>query len=185
MPDDGQQDSQDQHDQAGDGQDAAGSGSKSYAQADVDRIVKERLTRERTRIAEQYKDYGDLKAKAGQFAALEEASRTEQEKAVAKAASEAEDRVRAEMTPQLARLQAAISSGLPDDMAKKLLSASKRLVGSTPDELAADAKEFFAAAPIVPTTRRPEPDRSQGRGGGKQVNDMNAFIRQHAGHGDQ
>ena len=48
-----------------------------FTQADLDRIVKDRLTRER----ENYGDYDALKAKADKFDEIEEASKTELQKA--------------------------------------------------------------------------------------------------------
>lgn len=52
-----------------------------FTQADLDRIVKDRLTRER----EKYGDYDALKAKAEKFDEIEEASKTELQKATEKA----------------------------------------------------------------------------------------------------
>lgn len=52
-----------------------------FTQADLDRIVKDRLTRER----EKYGDYDALKAKADKFDEIEEASKTELQKATEKA----------------------------------------------------------------------------------------------------
>ena len=52
-----------------------------FTQAELDRIVKDRLTRER----EKYGDYDALKAKADKFDEIEEASKTELQKATEKA----------------------------------------------------------------------------------------------------
>ena len=52
-----------------------------FTQADLDRIVKDRLMRER----EKYGDYDALKAKADKFDEIEEASKTELQKATEKA----------------------------------------------------------------------------------------------------
>ena len=52
-----------------------------FTQEDLDRIVKERLTRER----EKYGDYDALKAKAVKFDEIEEASKTELQKATERA----------------------------------------------------------------------------------------------------
>ena len=52
-----------------------------FTQADLDRIVKDRLTRER----EKYGDYDALKAKADKFDEIEEASKTELQKATERA----------------------------------------------------------------------------------------------------
>lgn len=52
-----------------------------FTQADLDRIVKDRLKRE----SEKYGDYDALKAKADKFDEIEEASKTELQKATEKA----------------------------------------------------------------------------------------------------
>lgn len=64
----------------GDNGDNGGNAGKTFTQADVDRIVAERLAREK----EKYKDYADLKAKAAKLAELEQSQLTEQEKLQAK-----------------------------------------------------------------------------------------------------
>jgi hypothetical protein len=68
------------------GDDKGGSEYKPPAsQADLDRIITERLARERSKFA----DYDDLKTKAAEFDRLAEASKTEQERAVEQARTEA------------------------------------------------------------------------------------------------
>ena len=54
-----------------------------FTQADIDRIVQDRLSRER----DKYSDYADLKAKAEKFDEIEEASKTELQKATEKASA--------------------------------------------------------------------------------------------------
>jgi hypothetical protein len=69
---------------------------KTFSQADLDRIVSERLARE----AKRYADYDDLKAKADALdkaqAEAEEANASELDKAVKAARKEVEDALRAE-----------------------------------------------------------------------------------------
>lgn len=136
--------------ETGEGQDG-----KTFTQADLDRIVSDRLSRERSK----YSDYEQVKAKASELDELKESQASETEKALKNAQSEAEKAVRAELEPQMLKLQAAIEHGLPEEMAKRVLSAAKRLVGATADELAADAKEFFAAAPIAAEPKPPSFDQ--------------------------
>lgn len=62
-----------------DGKDKNEAGEKRLGQAEVDRIVEERLARERTK----YADYADLKAKAEKFDAAEAANQTELERVTA------------------------------------------------------------------------------------------------------
>lgn len=59
----------------------ANTANQTFTQAEVDRIVGERLARERAK----YEDYETLKEKAGKYDAAEEASKTELQKAQEKA----------------------------------------------------------------------------------------------------
>lgn len=58
-----------------------GAPEKTFTQSEVDSIVKDRLTRERAK----FPDYDDLKAKAARLDELEEASKTELQKATDRA----------------------------------------------------------------------------------------------------
>jgi hypothetical protein len=98
-----------------------------FTQADVDAAVKKIAAKikadERQRVSEQFADYDDLKAKAGQSTTLEE-----RVAGLEQAAKDAETRaVRAEI---------ANAKGLTP-------SQAKRLVGSTREELEADAAELL------------------------------------------
>ena len=55
---------------------------RTFTQAEMNAIISDRLSRERSK----YADYGDLKAKAQQFDAAQEAGKTELQKANEKAA---------------------------------------------------------------------------------------------------
>ncbi|RYE42576.1 MAG: hypothetical protein EOP24_32065 [Hyphomicrobiales bacterium] len=90
-----------------------------FTQADVDRIVRERVKRER----DKYADYDDLKAKAGEATTLEQRVADIERKA-----NDSEARaIRAEI---------ANAKGLTATQAK-------RLVGTTREELEADADELL------------------------------------------
>lgn len=103
----------------------AGSTTTTFTQADVDRIVRERLARERDR----FKDYDDLKAKAGDA----DKNKSALDKLLEKV-SGLEDRA---SKAEAAALRADIAQ------AKGLTPAqAKRLHGSTRDELEADADEL-------------------------------------------
>lgn len=93
---------------------------QTFTQADVDRIVRERVKRER----EKFADYDDLKAKAGSATTLEE--RVAEIERTAKASEE-----------RALRAEVANAKGLTATQAK-------RLVGSTREELEADATELLA-----------------------------------------
>lgn len=92
---------------------------QTFTQADVDRIVSERIQRERAKFA----DYDDLKTKAAGATTLEERVAE-----IEKAARDSEQRaIRAEI---------ANAKGLTP-------SQAKRLVGATREELEADADELI------------------------------------------
>ena len=135
---------------------------KTFTQTDLERIVGERLARERSK----YGDYDQLKTAAEELANIKEAQATETEKALKTAAKETEAKVRAELEPRMLRLEVALAAGLPDELGAKVLSAAKRLVGSTREELEADAAEFFSAAPITATTEPPNFDQGARGGNG-------------------
>lgn len=111
---------------------------KSFSQADVDRIVADRLKREK----EKYADYEELKGKAEKLKDIEAAQMTEQEKAQAKIAelearnAETEAKVRAmEITRLRSKLLA--DEGLPADLAD-------RVRGETEEEIKADLESLKA-----------------------------------------
>lgn len=92
---------------------------QTFTQADVDRIVKERVQREKAK----YADYDDLKAKAGEKVTLEE--RVAEIERTAKASEE-----------RALRAEVANAKGLTP-------SQAKRLIGATREELEADADELL------------------------------------------
>jgi hypothetical protein len=146
---------------SGGNNDGGQSSDRTFTQAELDRIVSERLGRERGK----YADYDQLKAAADELATIKEAQATETEKALKAAAKETEARVRGEIEPQMLRLEIALAKGLPEELGKRVLSAAKRLVGSTREELEADAGEYFTAFPIAAV--QTVDDFGQGaRGGG-------------------
>lgn len=115
------------------------------SQEQLDRIIGERLARERSK----YADYNELKLKAAKFDEAEEASKSELEKAVARA-DKAEQQLRQAELNQL-RGEVAAAKGLT-------LAQSKWLQGETQAELEANADQLLGAftpakpagAPTVP-----------------------------------
>ena len=95
---------------------------QTFTQADVDRIVAERLKREREATKARYADYDDLKAKADGAKTLEDRVAE-----IERTAKESEERA--------LRAEVANAKGLTP-------SQAKRLVGSTREELEADADEL-------------------------------------------
>lgn len=157
-----------------------------FTQVDVDRIVADRLSRDREKTAKKYGDYDELKTKAGRLAELEAATQTELERAVVKATTETEQRVRAallaEHAPKLARadfVSAAAGRVEKADLDKFLKYADmKQFVTDTGET---DAKAVEAAIKDLGADKPTDFD-----GGARTTaksTDMNAFIRQRAGLG--
>jgi hypothetical protein len=96
---------------------------ESFTQADVDRIVAERLKREREATKTKYADYDDLKKRAEGAATLEERVAD-----IERQAKESDARA--------VRAEVANAKGLTPNQAK-------RLVGATREELEADADELL------------------------------------------
>lgn len=122
---------------------------QAFTQADVDRIVAERLGRERGK----YADYDDLKTKASEFDKFQDAQKTElQREADKRAAAEAELAV---LRVERVRQQAAAKAGLPADLAE-FITAS--------DEAAAEEQAKRLAERVKPAGPTPPPaaDMRQG-----------------------
>lgn len=104
----------------------AGNGGEgtSFSQADVDRIVQERLARQKA----QFKDYEDLKTKAAEFDKIAESQKSELQKAQERA--EAAEREKAEVQERAQRLltdaslQAAAAGKLADPTDVALIDRS-------------------------------------------------------------
>ena len=142
-----------------------------FTQADVDRIVADRLGRERGK----YADYDQLKAKAGEFDKLAEAQKTEQQK-LAEQLATAQAEVTAARTEAL-RLKVATAKGLPSALAARLHGASE-------EEMTADADALLAALGPARTAdpRRPVESLKPGAlpAGEPASVDMNQRMRQQA-----
>lgn len=110
---------------------------KTFTQADVDRIVADRLKRE----SDKYKDYDELKAKAAQADADAASRQSDEEKRAAADKAQA-DKLAAlekradEADARALRAEVASSKGLT-------AAQAKRLTGSTREELEADADELL------------------------------------------
>lgn len=117
----------------------------------LDRIVSQRIARERNRFA----DYDDLKAKAAKFDEVQEASKTAEQKAAERLA--ALEKENADLKASQLRSDVAVEKGLPAKLAKFLQ-------GSTREELEASAAELLELnKPAGPVIRGQE--RSPGKVG--------------------
>lgn len=98
------------------------------SQEELDRIIQARLDRERKRFG----DYDELKARASKLAEIEEANKTEAEKAQARA--EAAEKRATELEAKAIRAEVAAAKGVPVAL----------LTGSTQEELEAAADALIA-----------------------------------------
>lgn len=107
---------------------------KTFTQAELDAVVKDRLKRER----EKYSDYEDLKAKAAKFDEAEEANKTELQKVTerAKALEDELNGLKEAEKLRTMRAEVAKETGIPANL----------LTGSTEDECRAQAEAIKAFA---------------------------------------
>lgn len=125
-------------------------GEKTFTQDEVNRIVEERLKRERSKFS----DYDDLKAKAAE---------ADKSKSDVQKLTEAVDQLKndlGEERKQSKRSEVARRTGL--SMAKV-----ERLQGDTVDEMLADAEKVFD---VKPDQNEPGKGGDTGNGGGQQQN---------------
>lgn len=120
---------------------------KTFTQADVDRIVADRLSREKAK----YSDYDELKAKADQFDEAEAANKSEADKL--RDENEALKTKLSEGESKALRAQIAMEKGLT-------AAQAKRLVGATQEELEADADEILEAFPAATSGATPPPSQT-------------------------
>ena len=109
---------------------------KTFTQADLDRIIKERLTREQTRFA----DYDDLKKAAGELQKLKDAQLSESEK-LTKRIAELE---------QVAADREAEAEATEAEVNKKLLHAEVRVLAATLNFI--DPEEAWKLADLASAT---------------------------------
>lgn len=136
--------------------------SKTFTQADLDRIVTERVERERSKNA-------DAVEKAKKFDELQEASKSDLEKVTGerdtlKTAAES-------AAAEALRLRVAVTKQLPAELID-------RLRGSTKEELEADADELLK---LVKPQGRTSFDGGKGRENATPADDMNTRLRKAVG----
>ncbi|WP_232785841.1 hypothetical protein [Mycobacteroides chelonae] len=136
-----------------------------FTQADMDRVIGERLTRERAEVAQKYGDLDALVAKGVELDAIKDRDKTDADRVQdqiadlqTKLAAETEARGKAEMKAATAeRTQYGVDKGLP-------LAIAKKLTGSTDAELDAEIAEL---EPLFTSTgngpRPPAPNQHQGQ----------------------
>lgn len=119
------------------------------SQEELDRRIGERLKRERDKVAGQFSDYEDLKAKAAKFDDIEQAQKSELERAKERA-----DKAEAEIERMR---ESARQSALVSKVAEEAGVPASLLKGGTEEELraSADAIAAFAKAqqPAYPSDK--------------------------------
>lgn len=151
---------------------------RTFTQEDVDRIVKDRLARVK---AEPPADYDDLKAKAAKLDELEQANKTELEKAIARAeqaeqvAKAAADRARRADIKSAVTSAATVAGAVDPDAVLALLGDDAVTVGDDGQVTGADeavkalleSKPYLVGKPANSAETKPAPSGDGGpRGGG-------------------
>lgn len=137
-------------------------------QAAVDKLIETRLQRERAKFA----DYDQLKQKAGDYDKLADANRTEQEKAIEAAKTEASAAARAEVLGQVggqlvaAQIRAEVAGRVPAEQLAVLLDNLNHAGFLTADhQVDADKVKAYVDG-IVPTKRPPNLNQGNRNGSG-------------------
>lgn len=112
---------------------------KTFTQAELERVVGDRLRRER----ERYIGYDDLKAKAGKFDELEEAKKTEAQRLNDQLAAR-ETELQTYRVAEVRR-EAAERHGLPTKWARRITAATAEAADLEAEELAADLEALKPA----------------------------------------
>ncbi|PZG20606.1 capsid assembly scaffolding protein Gp46 family protein [Nonomuraea aridisoli] len=135
-----------------------------FTQADVDRIVSERLGRERTK----YADYDDLKSKAAKYDELSQSQKTEAQRQQEQLEEALGRATRTEV--DLWKERAARKHGLDDELMAFLTGETEQEVldraKTLADKLKQSADDEQSDERRPGGRRTPAPDHSQGRGGG-------------------
>jgi hypothetical protein len=111
---------------------------KTFTQAELDRIVGERLDRQKGQLTSQYADYDDLKTASEQLREIKDAQKSEQEKANDKIAE-----LNQRLADQAAEVEKANLAALKSEVARVKGVPANRLHGKTQEELEADADAYL------------------------------------------
>lgn len=143
---------------------------KTFTQAELDRIVQDRLAKEKAK----YADYDELKAKAAKLDEVQAASKTDLEKLTEQI--EGLKKAQAQADEKALRAEVAMAKGLT-------AAQAKRLAGTSREELEADADEILEAFPVAkteaptgPPSRQPKPDLKGGGDPTSETTDVKALV---------
>lgn len=160
--------SNDDHDDTASG--ASGSGGsteKKFSQADLDRIVGERVGQERAK----YPDYDKYKADSSELAGIKDADKTDDQRFAdlqAQLNTEKSAREAAEAKANNAEL-AQLRSDRASEKEGFPRSLVKRLTGTTTEEIDAEIEEIMTDLKITVDDRRPDGSGGSSRSGGNQA----------------
>lgn len=125
---------------------------KTFTQADVDRLMGERLARQKDQITAQFADYEDLKTAAQRLKEIEDAQKSEQQKATDKIAE-----LNQRLADQAAEVEKANLAALKSEVARVKGVPAGRLHGKTQEELEADADAYLTEVATREQTKRNSP----------------------------
>jgi hypothetical protein len=148
-----------------------------FSQADIDRIVGDRLRKEQAKFG----DYGDLKRKAAEFDKHAEAQKTETQKLSDRLA--ASEKAMQEKDTALARMSAAATYSIPPDLTDMLGSGTPEEIDARAKLLAEKLKPGNTPAASTPAFGRPVESLKPGAapGNSAQKDDPDTWLRRAAG----
>lgn len=132
------------------------------SQEDLDRIIRDRVKRERAKFG----DYAELKAKAARFDEIEAASKSELEKAIE--AREAAEAARDQAVTEVLRYRIAMKHGISDEDADLFLTGTDEATLTSQAERLAER----AAAGARNGTRSPREGRAAAADGTSELRDF-------------
>lgn len=107
-------------------------------QPDPDAGAKQALSAERKARRDAERAAADLRAKLKE---LEDKDKSDSERLTEQVSTLTKERDNALLSE--ARLKAAVTKGLSEDQAKRVLGGARRISGDTPEDLEADASDYF------------------------------------------
>lgn len=171
MPEDGNQQGNEGQ-QSNEGQQGGNTYTPPATQADLDRIIGDRLARERSKLG----DVEDLRKRAEAFDKLQDEKKSAEQR-LAEERDREKQRADSEASMNL-KLQVALAKAPDGAKPAEVAALAARLTGSSKEELETDAEALFA---LLGKNGRPAGDVGQGARGGEVPTSMSDLIRQAAG----
>lgn len=168
MPEDGNQQGNEGQ-QSNEGQQGGNTYTPPATQADLDRIIGDRLARERSKLG----DVEDLRKRAEAFDKLQDEKKSAEQR-LAEERDREKQRADSEASMNL-KLQVALAKAPDGAKPAEVAALAARLTGSSKEELETDAEALFA---LLGKNGRPAGDLGQGAQGGEVPTSMSDLIRQ-------